>query len=179
MQEEIWKDIPNYEGYYQVSNLGKVKSLLFQNNVYKKKYKREKILKQKLDKFRNYRVELWKDGKHKTLLVARLVATTFLDNLINTDMTVNHKNGNRLDNRIENLEWTTREENIKLAFEDDLMKFQKPCILFNDHKEIHCRSLEEANRKIGRKHNYVAKCIKTNRLIKSIDNEIFSIRILR
>ena len=65
-----------------------------------------------------YRVDLWKNGKPKCFLVARLVATTFLEDLIDTDMTVNHKNGNRLDNRVENLEWLSRADNIRYGFEN-------------------------------------------------------------
>ena len=51
-----------------------------------------------------YRVDLWKDGKPKTFLVCRLVATTFLEDLIDTNMTVNHKDGNRFNNCIDNME---------------------------------------------------------------------------
>ena len=65
-----------------------------------------------------YRVDLWKDGKPKTFLVARLVATTFLEDLIDTDMTVNHKDGNRLNNNIENLEWLSRADNIRYGFQN-------------------------------------------------------------
>ena len=72
-----------------------------------------------------YRVTLWKAGKPKTLLVSRLVATTFLEDLINTDMTVNHKNGDRLDNRIENLEWLTRADNIRYGFEHNQYQQKK------------------------------------------------------
>lgn len=61
---------------------------------------------------------MWKNGKHKTMLLHRLIATTFLENFINTSMTVNHKNGNRLDNRIENLEWLSRADNIRYGFEN-------------------------------------------------------------
>ena len=72
-----------------------------------------------------YRVDLWKNGKPHTLLVARLVATTFLEDLINTDMTVNHKNGNRLDNRIENLEWLSRADHIRYGFQNGQYPFAR------------------------------------------------------
>ncbi len=116
--EEIWKDIPNYEGIYQVSNLGRIKSLYFTSNIYKKKFYKEKILKPKKGKDNNLRIELWKDKRHKTVLLHRLIATTFLENLIDTNMTVNHKNGNRLDNRVENLEWLSRADNIRYGFQN-------------------------------------------------------------
>lgn len=86
---EVWKDIPNYEGYYQASNLGRIRSLLFQNNVWNKKYIRTepKILKPKISKDRCCRVSLWKDGKEQTCLVHRLVASTFLGNHFNEKIT--------------------------------------------------------------------------------------------
>lgn len=125
--EEIWKDIPRYEGY-QASNLGRIRT---HNKVtYTKKHGnrhwKDRILHFKPSTTSNhkskqgmgYRVDLWKDGKPKTLLVARLIATTFIEDLINTKMTVNHKNGNRLDNRVENLEWLSRADNIKYGFQN-------------------------------------------------------------
>lgn len=123
---EIWKDIPSYEGYYQASNTGRIKSILFQNNVYNKKYFRKKILKPKITKDCCSRVELWKDGKHKTYLVHRLIATTFLENLLHTKMTVNHKDGNRLNNNIENLEWVSLKENTNHAIKIGLKKLKIP-----------------------------------------------------
>ena len=125
--EEIWKDIKGYEGY-QVSNFGKIRT--YKKITFTKKHGirhwKDRILhfkpstnsKQKSKQGMGYRVDLWKDGKPKTLLVARLVATTFLEDLINTDMTVNHKNGNRLDNRVENLEWLSRADNIKYGYQN-------------------------------------------------------------
>lgn len=115
--KEIWKDIKGYEGIYQVSNLGRVKSLYIVSNLYKKKFYKERILKPKKDKNNCLRIELWKNKNHKTVLVHRLVATTFLEDLINTNMTVNHKDGNRLNNRVDNLEWLSREDNIRYGFE--------------------------------------------------------------
>lgn len=123
--KEIWKDVPNYEGIYQVSNLGRIKSLYFTSNIYKKKFYKEKILKPKKGKDNNLRIELWKDKKHKTVLLHRLIATTFLENLIDTNMTVNHKNGNRLDNRVENLEWLSRADNIRYGFQNGQYHKQK------------------------------------------------------
>ena len=72
-----------------------------------------------------YRVDLWKNGKPKSLLVARLVATTFLEDLIDTNLTVNHKNGNRLDNRVENLEWLSRGDNIRYGYQNGQYPYAK------------------------------------------------------
>lgn len=113
-----------------------------------------------------YRVDLWKNGKPKTFLVARLVATTFLEDLIDTDMTVNHKNGNRLDNRVENLEWLTRADNIKYGFKNNQYK-QQSITLYNDNYENTFRSLVQANNFLQRNHSYINNCIKNNRKIYS------------
>lgn len=115
--KEIWKDIKGYEGIYKVSNFGRIKSLYIVSNLYKKKFYKERILKPKKGKDNCLRIELWKNKKHKTILVHRLVATTFLENLIDTNMTVNHKDGNRLNNKVDNLEWLSRGDNIRYGFE--------------------------------------------------------------
>ena len=154
--QEIWKDIPGYEGYYQASNLGNIKSLLFQNNVFNKKYKREKILKPKKSKDNTLRVELWKDGNNKTWLVHRLVALTYLENG-NTNLTVNHKDGNRLNNNLENLEMVTLKENIQHAFRTGLQNQIK--IKITDKVTgtiILPSSLAEGSKIINQSHGYLS-----------------------
>lgn len=102
---EIWKDIDGYEGLYEVSNLGKVKSL---GNEFSRK---EKILKQGKKKNGYLYVILWKEGKYKTCLVHRLVAQAFLENPNNYSC-VNHKDENKENNCVENLEWCDAKYNI-------------------------------------------------------------------
>lgn len=103
-QTEIWKDVIGYEGYYQVSNNGKVKSLL-SNKILKCRIK---------DNLYNY-VGLYKKNKINNHYIHRLVAINFIHNHENKK-TVNHKNGNKNDNRIENLEWATQSENNYHAY---------------------------------------------------------------
>jgi hypothetical protein len=108
--EEIWLDIEGYEGYYQVSSKGRVKSL-------RRKDKRghnlqERILKLGLVGKGYHAVKLCKAGIKKTALVHRLVALTFIPNPENKSE-VNHKNGVKTYNFVVNLEWATSLENMK------------------------------------------------------------------
>lgn len=104
---EIWKDIKGYEGLYQISNLGRVKSLRKQKGFY---IREEVILKNRID--RGYlKVTLSKDNKLKYISVHRLIAEAFIPNPENKSF-IDHINGNRADNRIENLRWVTQKENM-------------------------------------------------------------------
>ena len=104
---EIWKDIKGYEGLYQISNKGRVKTL--GNN----KTRKEKIRDGKID--RGYkRILLCKNGKKKQCLIHRLVAEAFLPNPDNLPV-VNHKDENKLNNNVENLEWCTQAYNVNYS----------------------------------------------------------------
>lgn len=109
---EIFKDIENYEGYYQISNLSRIKSLrrLAKNHSGFSKVLKERYLNPCISKTGYYVVDLKKDGVRKTLKVHRLIATAFISKEEGKDF-INHKNGIKTDNRIENLEWCTIAEN--------------------------------------------------------------------
>jgi len=109
---EIWKDIKGYEGLYQVSNLGRVKSLDRMVKVYGKRKMKidEKILKPAIKRDGYCTVTLLNQGKRKYSRIHRLVAQQFIKNDYNKPE-VNHKNGIKTDNRLENLEWMTTQEN--------------------------------------------------------------------
>lgn len=112
--EEIWKDIEGYEGLYQVSNLGNVKSLRKRIDKGKcHRYFDEKILKP-IETNRGYlRVKLCKDRKIKKIRVHRLVAEAFIKR---PELEVNHIDGNKKNNKVENLEWVTQRENKQHAW---------------------------------------------------------------
>ena len=124
---EVWLDIPNFEGY-QVSNLGQVRThnKISSSSIYKIRHWKDRILKYKSKTAKTgYRVDLWKDGKPYTMLVARLVAFTFYgEDINNHNLTVNHIDGNRFNNRLDNLELVTLKKNIQHAFRTRLSSSQ-------------------------------------------------------
>lgn len=123
--KEIWKDISGFENYYQVSNLGRVKSLSRQIYNGKGYYtSSEKILKGHVITNGYIQVEFKKDNKRYLKLVHRLVAETFIPNLKNLPQ-INHIDGNKQKNNIENLEWCTNSENQIHAYHMGLNKHSK------------------------------------------------------
>ena len=127
MEQEIWKDIKNYEGNYQVSNLGRVKNI---------KLNRFLALTSKNEK--GYiKVVLTKNGKSKTFAVHRLVARTFLDYDYNS-LQVNHIDGNKENNKLSNLELLTHKENIRHAYSTGLFKketIERVCAIMRSKKK--------------------------------------------
>ena len=111
---EIWKDIENYKGFYQVSNLGRVKSVerdKFLPNGTFHSHLKEKILVPGLNNKGYSYVNLFKNGKRKSMLVHRLVALAFIENPENKPM-INHKDENPQNNCVNNLEWCTASYNV-------------------------------------------------------------------
>lgn len=107
--EEKWRDIPKFEGMYQASNYGRIKSL---------KRAKRKIMKQEVSNFGYLRIHLF---GHPKFFVHRLIAQAFIPNPNNKPF-INHKNGIKTDNRTENLEWCTQSENRIHAFKTGLAK---------------------------------------------------------
>ena len=112
--KEIWKDIPNYEGYYQVSNLGRVRKYKTKKlrSIFDEKEELFKIHKQRVNGHGYYIITLRKLKEIKTFSVHKLVAMAFLNHIpCGMKLVVNHKNFNKLDNRVENLEIVYTREN--------------------------------------------------------------------
>lgn len=100
---EIWKEVKDYEGMYEVSNLGNVRN-----------FKTKHVLKSSLSKKGYPKVNLWKNKGYKTRPIHRLVAIAFIKNNLYKPQ-VNHIDGNKTNNRLDNLEWCTQEENMRHA----------------------------------------------------------------
>lgn len=143
--EEVWKDIKDYEGLYQVSNFGKIRKLRFINNICNKN-KIFFITPQKVNGY--YHVVLYKNGKYKDKLLHRLIAETFIPNIKNY-LEVNHKNGDKTDNRVENLEWCTRKQNMQHAVKTGLyISPNKGRYGANSYKALKVKMLNKENNEV-------------------------------
>jgi len=157
MIEEIWKPVKGYEGLYEVSNLGRVKSLeRFANCRYGGTCK-EKILKGGKDGAGYLLVGICQNKKRKTKKVHRLVAEAFLKNPENKK-TVNHKDGVKANNFVENLEWMTHKENVRHASKTGLLKTKRVVQILNGKIVKIWESQTEAGRCLGIHRNHISKC---------------------
>lgn len=133
---EEWKNINGFPGY-QVSSNGKIRThdKITYTQKHGKRHWKDRILKFKKSKTEyetGYRVDLWKNGKAYSFLVARLVAFTFYDKDIDDHkLTVNHIDGNRLNNNINNLELIPLKENIQHGFRTGLYSTNKQVKITN------------------------------------------------
>ena len=147
MREE-WRDIKGYEGKYMVSNLGRVKSLNYSNTG------KEGILNAR-DNGKGYlRVILWKDGKDKKYRINRLVAQAFIPNPDNLPE-VNHKDEDKTNNRVENLEWCSRQYNVEYSQGKAVIGINKVSGLI-----VEFPSASEASRQTGINSRNICACLK-------------------
>ncbi len=121
---EIWRDIAGYEGLYQVSSLGRIKSLRrYKQNHGKLQLIKEQIKSCRIDNNGYLVLDLYRNNKPKTIRVHRLVAGAFVDNLENKK-TVNHIDGDKTNNCVENLEWATSKEQTVHVYDNELKSKQ-------------------------------------------------------
>jgi hypothetical protein len=183
--KEIWKPIPGYEGLYDASSLGIIRSTpgkttsnaRFANRVWKTRIIKPKM--PKASRRHDYRVSLWKNGTSKDYLVARLVCMTW-HGIPDDSMTVNHMNGDYLDNRPENLEWLTLADNINHAFRTGLCSsFQIAITLLNeDGDRFEFPSLAKAGVFLGHGNKYVSDRIKKGfKTLYSVSGEVYSFEV--
>ena len=156
---EIWRNIPNYEGLYQVSNLGRIKSFYGL---------KEKILKPSRDRYGYYQVFLYKNSIKKWYSVHRLVWEAF-NGSIPENMQVNHINEIKSDNRLENLNlmtckensnWGTRNERVSIKMTNGklskvVLQFTLDNILVKEYP-----SIRQAERETGFANSYIVNCCK-------------------
>lgn len=124
MNQKEWKEVKDFEGLYAVNNVGEVRSLDRQvyhqgNNSYHNI--KGKILSTRINNSGYISVRLSKGGKTFTRFPHRLMAEAFIPNPLNKGET-NHRDGNKLNNTVENLEWLTHSENIQHAYSMKLIK---------------------------------------------------------
>ena len=164
---EIWKDIEGYESLYQVSNLGRVKSLA--RNTGNQYANADRILKQKVCKTGYMSVGLVKDKRQKHFFVHRLVAMAFIPNPDNLPQ-VNHKDEDKTNNCVENLEWCTIQHNMlwgshiksyeRIINKPNRPDLSKPVLQYTlDGKLINkYPSISEAERQTNIKNTHISGC---------------------
>ena len=151
--EEEWRPVVGYEGLYEVSNMGRVKSLNY------KRTGQEGILKGRKDGSGYLQVNLSKDGKCKSYKIHRLVATAFCENQMGYNE-VNHINEDKSDNKAENLEWCSRSYNMNYGTRAE--KTYKPVFSVDKVSGLimYWESIREAEKCIGISHQNICHCLK-------------------
>ena len=161
ISEEIWKPIPNYDGYYEASNIGRIRSVA-------RIGKRGKglgiypsvILKPSLGEWGYEQVSLRKEGKKRTMRVNRLVAQTFIPNPDNLPQ-VNHIDGVKTNNRVDNLEWCNSSQNMIHCFSNGLSDWNTRIRIVETGEVFN--SISECARSIGGHISLIDACLNGRR----------------
>lgn len=178
--EEIWKDIPGYEGIYQASSFGNIRTCdgkITSNKRHGVRHWRSRILKGRGDNPKTgKRVNLWKYGKPKEFLVARLVALTFFG-APPDGYTVNHIDGNRFNNHIDNLEWLSRADNIRHGFTTGLYP-TKHVFLRGDNRAILFPSMTKCDEYLRKNRGYTSDKLKKGCTLYDADGNQYTASVI-
>ena len=182
---EIWKSIPGYEGLYEASDIGNIRTCegkvtsnaRFEHRVWKQRVLKQKYGRRKDTDKKDARVTLWKDGIEKTWLVSRLIALAWCDGYFE-GATVNHIDGNPINNRADNLEWLSLKENIRHGFRTGLLP-HKRCELTDGHGNVtEFISMVSASHFLGNNKGYISDRISKGYMTaKSKDGKVYSITV--
>ncbi|AKQ08395.1 HNH endonuclease [Bacillus phage PBC2] len=164
IEQVIWKDVVGYEGIYEVSNNGDIRTKEGKTTYTKRhgvRVWKQRVLSQKIDSQNSCRVNLWRDGSYKTYLVHRLVAEAFIPKVESKEF-INHKDGSRLNNHVDNLEWCDYVENNNHAFDNGLMSTNHSIklIKIDSGEEIVFRSKSKASEFLGRNSKYISTLLR-------------------
>jgi hypothetical protein len=169
--EEVWKDVVGYEGLYQVSNIGRIKSVKRYANSKSNKLRSvpEKIIKSKINKHGYECVQLHDDGARKHITVHRVVALAFITNSCGKPQ-INHIDGIKTNNSVTNMEWCTNSENMIHAHKLGLVQMplgekhymSKAITQYNKDGEYikNYKCMSDAQRELGIDTSCITRCCK-------------------
>jgi hypothetical protein len=158
--KEVWKAAVGYEGIYEVSNLGEVRTVEGKTTHSVRggvRTWKQRILKQRTSRHNTLRVTLYKNKRHKTINVHRLIAMAFLEKVEGKEF-VNHIDGDSQNNRVDNLEWCTTAENNQHAIDTGLNQCGHKVVLLNmqTNELMYFQSLTKASQHIGKSKNHLS-----------------------
>ena len=174
--ENEWKSIVNYDGLYEVSANGEIKSVarILKDSKGNTRVWPERIMKQTKDKDGYFRVCLSKDGKCTGKRVHRIVAEAFIDNPEKLPF-INHKDENKTNNNYKNLEWCNAKYNSNYgnAIEKRVKSRRIPILAIKNNKILYFDSITDACRKLNLNHANVIGCLKNHYGRKTVKGWVF------